>query len=160
MDKRIVTLSEEHITEVDAFEAIIAYNLNPPLRSSQEYFWLEVTAKDINELRTLALDWAAAAGNQFEFTGLYRKALPHINSLELLDGTSCEVHWNLPMPEDMEDFALMRDPSSGERLGYAGSQFAQDKWISVEDQSLFRIILRKTTGSSDPVLVAPIVKHV
>jgi hypothetical protein len=144
--------------DLEQFEVVVAYNLDPPYRYSQEYFWLEVLAADEKTAIQTAIDWVVDAGENFESTAFLRHSTPHHNSLGRNHrGEPLEIAWNLPVHDQMPPNAMVRDPVSGLRIGFIASPEVEAVWVPKEAQDRYRLIVRKPVRGADPVCLAPLV---
>jgi hypothetical protein len=148
-------------TEMGSFEVIVAYNLDPPLRYAQEYFWLEVLAPDEREAVATAARWVLRAEEGFEATDWVRPAAEHEQSIGSDHrGEPLPVAWNLPLDSGVEPRTPIRDPRSGLRVGFVADPEAEKRWLPREAAGRYRLITRKPVAAADPVCLAPLVTSI
>jgi hypothetical protein len=142
-----------------SWEVIVARNIDPPYRYSQEYRWLEVRAENQIEAINKAKDWAHQQG--LEATDMVRRTTPHEGQAgHFPDGRPADVIWHVPVVSDMPPGSLVRDPVSGFRVGYiAWPGDEQAVGLDLESKG-YRLINAKPSGGSRPIAVAPIVSSI
>lgn len=101
-----------------AYEVVLAYNLQPPLRREQGYWWLETLAEDPTQARDMAREWVRSQEDKmWECTDWVRGAGPHPPSREF-KGETLPLYWSSPVEEGSPNGVAIRDPGSGRRLGF------------------------------------------
>lgn len=148
-------------TKVDKFEVVIAFNLQPPYRFSQEYFWLEVLAENEKAAVKTAEEWARISEVAFEITPLVRKSYPHDFQIGIgIKNKPLRVSWNLPIEKGTEVGTMIRHPATGARVGFLAYPEDEKKWLLNSQSGLYRLIVRKPSRNADPVVIAPVVTNI
>jgi hypothetical protein len=147
-------------TAIRRFEVVVAYNLDPPYRYAQEFFWLEILAVDERAAVEAAERWVIDVDDHFEATDLVRQASHHERVLaHSYTGLPLEVAWNLPVLADDPDWQPLRSPVSGTRIGFLSDAVTEQRWLTPEAAGRFRLVMRKPSTDSEALFVAPIVYH-
>ena len=146
---------------IRAFEVVLAHNVYPPYRYSQDYYWLEVLASDETAALKTAVEWALRQeGVPFEATDLVRPATEHFRYMgQDAAGKPMSIFWNLPIDEALQPQTMIRNPVTGIRVGFIAGAEAEARWLPEEAKGLYRLILRKPTETSQPVGLAPLVRN-
>lgn len=138
------------------WEVIVARNIDPPYRYSQEYLWLPISAGDQLQAVQRAKDWAAE--NNYEATDMVRLAMPHDSHYgNFVDGRSVEVFWHLPVVSDMPPGAMVRHPVTGFRIGYLAWPEDEHKFIGQLAEKQFRLVAKKPSPGAELLGLAPVV---
>lgn len=143
------------------YEVVLAFNLQPPYKYSQEYFWLEVLAADPKTAIRVASDWLRDSESEFEITSFVRESAPHDYEVRGLHGNqSLRVSWNLPIEDGLPAGTMIRNPITGMRIGFLASEEDEAKILPEEVRENYRLIIRKPAKGADLVILAPIVSRV
>jgi hypothetical protein len=145
--------------EVEPFEVVVAFNLDPPYRYSQEYFWLEVLAQNQKEAIKTSFDWLREQPDTdgFEITGFVRRSMVH--ETEINWGLKrLQISWNLPIAKNTVPGTMVRHPGTGTRIGFIASRADEEKTLPKSVQGIYRLISRKPAPGADPVVLAPVVE--
>jgi hypothetical protein len=138
------------------WEVIVARNIDPPYRYSQEYLWLKVTASNQLQAVDQAQRWAEE--NNYEATDMVRLFRPHVQHYgHFVDGREAEVFWHLPVVSDMPPGSLLRHPVTGLRLGYLAWPSDEENFIGDLHSQQYRIVSKKPSAGSLYLGLAPIV---
>jgi hypothetical protein len=145
-------------TEVEPFEVVVALNLDPPYRYSQEYFWLEVLAKTKKEAVKTAFEWLREQPDTdgFEVTGFVRRSMVHETEIGL-ESKNLQVSWNLPIEKNTSPGTMIRHPGTGIRIGFVAGLNDEERVLPESFRGIYRLISRKPSPGADPVVLAPIV---
>lgn len=144
---------------LERYEVVVAVNLDPPMRYSQELYWLEVLAADELGALNAASEWAAAAGPQIEATGMLRRSSPHDKVLGVNHlGKPLPIAWHLPVRDDAPENLPVRDPATGLRIGFIARPEAEARWLPAGAAGIYRLVVRKPVAEADPVCLAPLVR--
>lgn len=144
----------------EEFEVVLAKNVYPPFRFSQEYYWLAVLAKDERAAIDTASRWVLENDSEFECTDLLRKTTPHFTRLGLSGDAplkSIPVSWGLPVSKLLPDSSMLRDPVTGIRIGFLADHSNQKKFERACGRRDYRLIIKKPAPSADWVAAAPLV---
>jgi hypothetical protein len=146
--------------QLKAWEVVLAYNLEPPFRYSQEFFWLEVLAIDEYQALATARQWSFDAPENFEATDLIRPSSYHQPSIGFHDnGRPIMVQWNIPIEANNQDWLLIRNPITGGKVGFLANQEGQEKYSTPESEG-YLIVLRRPVVQSEPICWIPIVQKI
>jgi hypothetical protein len=138
------------------WEVIVARNVDPPYRYSQEYLWLDLQAPD--QLAAVKQAKAWAQENGFEATDMVRLATKHTSHYgHFADGREAEIFWHLPIVSDMPPGTMVRHPITGFRVGYLAGPEDEQQFIGDLQQQQLRMIIKKPAPGSAPLGLAPIV---
>lgn len=111
-------ITEREISDLQAYEVVLAYNLQPPLRSQQGYWWLETLASGPMEAREIARSWIRDKDHSmWECTDWVRPAGPHPATKDY-QGDALPIFWSAPVEEGSPKGLAVRDPANGRRLGF------------------------------------------
>jgi hypothetical protein len=146
--------------QLKAWEVVLAYNLEPPFRYSQEFFWLEVLAIDQKEALATARQWSFDAPENFEATDLIRKASYHQPSIGFhSNGQPILVQWNIPVEKENQDWLLIRNPITGGKVGFLADHQGQEKYRTDQSEG-YLIVLRRPVVESEPICWVPVVDRI
>lgn len=146
--------------ELRAYEVVLARNLDPPYRYSQDYYWLEVLATDEEQAQRIAVEWMLANDTSFEVTDWVRPRTEHYRYLGRgPNGRPLEVRWDLVVDEALRPGTMIRHPATGERIGFVGYPQAEERWLEEGLRGEYRLLQRKPTPGSAPVCLAPLVRN-
>jgi len=132
---------------------IVARNLDPPYRYSQEYIWYEVTAEDQIHAIQKAQEWANSQG--LEGSDMVRLKRQYEEKY-----AGYPVKWNVPIVSDAPSGAMVRDPVTGLRLGYVGWPVDEAKVDGDLVARGYRLINARPSAYSKPLFLAPLVSSV
>lgn len=155
-----VVSGQGDVIKLKAWEVVLAYNLEPPFRYSQEFFWLEVLALNQTDALSTARQWSFNAPENFEVTDLIREAAYHQPSIGFKEnGKPILVQWNIPIEADNQDWLLIRNPITGGKVGFLANQEGQSKYAIPEAKG-YLIVLRRPVVQSEPICWVPIVQRI
>lgn len=150
---------EAQTSELRRWEVVLAYNLQPPLRLRQDYWWLEVLAESAQAARLVAWDWVRRnPDTRFECTDWIRLAAGHPESVQVAgDPYPLPVQWQVPMPSNWPLEMPLRHPATGIRVGFRDPRDPSELGIAEEN---FALIRHLPASSADLVCLVPLVENI
>lgn len=154
-------LLEENLArdELSRWEAVLAYNIAPPGREKQDFWWLEILASSPHSAEEVAWQWVQRnPDKQFECTGWVRPASEHRALVQIEDDPHpISILWQIPLPENWPLGKPIRHPATGIRIGFRDPRGLEEFSIHPPLGGDFVPVRHLPSSGADLVCLLPLV---